>query len=62
MNVIKKIENCQYKDIIDNIDYYVDMFLSEGFLGFNKINISFSEQEKLMNVFAEKSGTRSFSI
>jgi alpha-ketoglutarate-dependent taurine dioxygenase len=54
MNVIKKIENCQYKDIIDNIDYYVDMFLSKGFLGFNKINISFSEQEKLMNVFAEK--------
>lgn len=54
MNLIKKIENSSYNDILTNINYYIEQFLSNHILAFKKLNISIEQQQALMLIFAEK--------
>lgn len=54
MNKISKIINSSYNDIVLNLDKYIDIFLSQGVIGFSKSSISINDQLNIMNLFSER--------
>ncbi len=54
--MIKKIYNQKYKDIIDNIDYFVERFLLDGVLFFNNLELDKFQEWNLMCLLGDKIG------
>jgi len=51
---ISPIENVSFKDIINNIDNYYNLFLKNGLIFFKNANVSPDEQQKISNELAKK--------
>jgi len=51
--MIKKIYDQTFESIIKNISSYVDLFLLDGIICFNQLNLSTEEQLKLMDLLSK---------
>ena len=54
MNRVRKIENSTYQSIVEDIDKYVELFLSEGLVAFHNVCLSSEQQGEIMNLFAQR--------
>jgi len=54
--MIEKIYNQKYKDIISNIDYYVEKFLLDGVLFFHDLELDKFQEWNLMCLLGDKVG------